>query len=106
MAYSVHISNDMVECHLAGRLTIADQDELYRAISEIRATARPKVVVDMARVEMVDLAALGMLVTLTTASGDHGALEVTLRGPRPSVRNLLEASGLSSTFALEPAGPS
>jgi anti-anti-sigma factor len=62
---------------------------------------RQDLMIDMHGVELVDSTGLGALVTINNAARAEGR-EVSLRGLRPRVAEVLEVTGLSDCFDVAP----
>lgn len=83
-------------------LTFADRDEFDRVIDKLLARKPTVVLADLANLDYMDSAGLGMLLTLRDRSERAGA-EVRLRSPKADVRELLALACFDSLFAIEGA---
>ena len=87
-------------------VTLAGEIDLYtapRLQSELSATMRAAdpalVVVDMSGVEFCDSTGMNVLLAAHRAATERGG-SLTLAAPRPSVRKILEVTGLQSVFTI------
>ena len=84
-----------------GDIDVSTGAELSDAFGgEHGSTADDGVVVDVAEVTFIDSSGLRVLIELV---GHVGAGGVTIRGASQSIRRLLELTGLTSTFRIEPS---
>ncbi len=91
MEYEIRTGGPATELLLRGRLTF-DGNERFRQIVERVATqAGRAVVADVAGLDFIDSAGLGMLLLLNEAMEAVGA-KLTLRRPQGQVKRLLGAS--------------
>ncbi|MCR6633172.1 MAG: STAS domain-containing protein [Magnetospirillum sp.] len=87
---------------LKDQLTFADRDLFDSVIDKLLARKRPAVAVDLASLDYMDSAGLGMLLTLRDRA-ERAQAEVTLRRPRAEVRELLELACFDSLFTIQHA---
>ncbi len=87
----------------SGEVDIAAVARLRPGWIELAEVTRPQlVIVDLAKVTFVDVAGLGLLVALRNQQRRHGG-QVHLRSVPAPVARLLELTGLSAVFPVEPA---
>lgn len=87
---------------LSDQLLFDHRDLFEGAIDKVLARQPTKVVVDMAGLEYMDSAGLGMLLTLRDRATRAGAT-VWLRNPGPEVAELLRLACFESLFTIEQA---
>jgi anti-sigma B factor antagonist len=86
-------------------LALAGEIDLYtapRLQSELTSTLSAKpalIVVDMSAVEFCDSTGMNVLLAAHRAATERGGA-LTLAAPRPSVRKILEVTGLQSVFTI------
>ncbi|MCW2867446.1 MAG: Sulfate transporter/antisigma-factor antagonist [Marmoricola sp.] len=87
---------------LSGALDVRCTAELRRILYALIARADGDVVVDIARVESIDITTLKMLAVANRVAA-RGGQRVVLRGCSTGVRRLLHLSHLRSMIPVEPA---
>lgn len=85
---------------LKDQLTFADRDLFDSLIDKLLARKKRRVAVDMAGLDYMDSAGLGMLLTLRDRA-DRASAEVSIHNPRAEVRELLVLACFDSLFAIE-----
>lgn len=95
-------STDKDTLELSGALDVRCTAELRRILYALIARADGDVVVDIARVESIDITTLKMLAVANRVAG-RGGQRVVLRGCSTGVRRLLHLSHLRSMIPVEPA---
>ena len=81
-----------IDLYTAPRL----QSELTSALSDGKPT---QIVVDMSGVEFCDSTGMNVLLAAHRAATERGG-QLALAAPRPSVRKILEVTGLQSVFTI------
>lgn len=84
---------------LAGRVTYADHPAFRDIVTRIRASHAPSVVLDLAAVEFIDSAGLGMLLMARDAAAERKA-EVAIAGAQGQVRRVILSSKFDKMFQL------
>ena len=85
-----------IDLYTAPRL----QSELTSALSDGKPT---QIVVDMSGVEFCDSTGMNVLLAAHRAATERGG-QLALAAPRPSVRKILEVTGLQSVFTIHDDG--
>jgi len=81
---------------LEGHLTLGDGDrDLLDLVGRILASGRLRMVLDLAGVEYLDAAGLGMLIRCERRAAAHGG-RLILTGARPKVRELMDLSEVAA----------
>lgn len=97
---AVSRAGDDVVLHLRGEADIAEADRLTAQLSALTAGTSRRLVVDLSRLEFLDLAALRTLLVAERELSARGATLV-LRSPTPRVRRLLDLMEVSGHLAVE-----
>lgn len=102
MKYSLQESDSVVTVQLTGELTVTDEEE-FRLLSQkaIEASGE-KCVVDVAKLDFLDSAGLGLILVLKEMCEELGK-KVTLRIGQSPVRDILEISEFDSLIPYEDA---
>ena len=111
--------------NLTGRLLVQDLDEkgttllrplekhlIYPDVDDLRTAIKAvcaerldqgsrRFVLDLSRVNIMDSAAVVLLLSVRRLLGEHAA-RVVLAGPRATIRKLLRATSLDRVFEVEP----
>ncbi len=90
----------MFEVTLHGRITYSDHPSFRNVIGQIRDTAAQKVIFEMADVEFIDSAGLGMLLMVRDTASQKKA-EVVLRRPYGQVQRIFASSKFDTLFTIE-----
>jgi anti-sigma B factor antagonist len=93
---AVEHSADTAILHCVGRIVAGDEADVLKAAVMCQASRRV-VLLDLAGVETVDAAGLGLLIFLQT-TGYAVGFELQLTNPTRRVRELLELTRLDSVF--------
>jgi anti-anti-sigma factor len=83
-----------------GELTLADHSRIRRLIGEMMRTDPVRLVLDLAGLEFIDSAGVGMVLIAHEEAGRHGK-ELALRGPRGQVRRVLDLAQLDKVVCIE-----
>lgn len=86
---------------LHGDIDIQRRSELTVLVDSYQATDRCTVVVDLREVEFLDSTGLQMFLRLRNVAVERGG-SVRLRSPNRMVRRILDVTGVSPLFVLEP----
>ena len=89
---------DVVVLHCAGRIVAGNESNLLRK-AVLSQLDKRTLVLDLARVEIIDGGGIGLLVSLLASARTAGT-EFKLVNPTHSVRELLELTHLDSVFAI------
>jgi anti-anti-sigma factor len=92
---------DTAILHCVGRIVAGDEVRRLRNLVMCQADKRV-VLLDLAGVDRIDAAGLGLLVSLQTLGYAVG-FELQLLDPQPLVRELLELTGLDSVLEIVPS---
>lgn len=98
--YDLQEQEQDVTIRLEGRVTYADHAHFRDIINRVRGASAPRVVVDLAGVEFIDSAGLGMLLMMRDTAEAREAT-VVLRGAQGQVARIIAASKFESLFTLE-----
>jgi anti-sigma B factor antagonist len=97
MSLEVEVDGELV--HLSGDLDAQTAPLLDEAVDRAAEDGSGRVVLDLSRVEFVDSSGLRSMVR---AAGPGGEREVVLRSPGRATRRILDITGLSDRFRIEP----
>jgi anti-anti-sigma factor len=89
---------------LSGALDVRRTADVRAEVYAELARSRGDVIVDISRVESIDITTLKMLAVANRAA-ERQARHVVLRGATPAVRRLLHLSHMRWMIPLEPAAP-
>ncbi len=98
MEHNVVSSGDSLELNLAGKFTFADNKVFNSILEEIQ--AYKKIIIDLANVEFIDSAALGILL-LVRDKCDKTSTNLLLRNPKGQVKQMFDISRFSDLFTIE-----
>ena len=91
---------DHVVLVLAGEIDLYTAPRLQSELSAALADGAPaQIVVDMSGVEFCDSTGMNVLLAAHRLATERGG-DLTLAAPRPSVRKILEVTGLESVFTI------
>jgi len=91
---------DHIVLALAGEIDLYTAPRLQSELtSALSASKQAQIVVDMSAVEFCDSTGMNVLLAAHRAATERGG-ELTLAAPRPSVRKILEVTGLQSVFTI------
>jgi HptB-dependent secretion and biofilm anti anti-sigma factor len=85
---------------LSGRFTFSDYQRFSDLIAEMRASEKNTYVLDLAGVDFLDSAAIGMLLVLREEARRQG-WNIILRHPTGPARKTLQRSALDTVFGIE-----
>ncbi len=97
---SMEIESGQVVCRISGDLDASSSPRLRSALAE-QLEAGSDVVVDLSGLGFVDSSGLGVLVGALKRFG-AGGHALSLRAPTASFHRVLETTGLSKAFVVEP----
>ncbi|WP_430474743.1 STAS domain-containing protein [Thalassospira lucentensis] len=100
MNYKTEFANGTTSVELTGRFTFGDHSSFRKLIEEIRAHQAETHILDVAGVEFIDSAGLGMLL-LARDEGEKSNTTVILRGAQGQVKRMLEVARFDTLFKLE-----
>jgi anti-sigma B factor antagonist len=99
LAIAIHETDPRgAQVELRGWLDLSTCDTLEQRLRELIAGGRASLTLDFAGVTFVDSTGLSVLISVRKLAQDAGG-DVSIRRPRPGVRNLLETTGLDRVFA-------
>lgn len=87
----------MLEC--AGRLTIRDRKSVDRISNDITQTGHSQVVIDLSKLNYIDSAGLGILLSLREGAVGRGK-RISIDGAVDSVREILDIASFGSLFDI------
>ncbi|MEL0018941.1 MAG: STAS domain-containing protein [Rickettsiales bacterium] len=87
----------VLEC--AGRLTIRDRKSVDRISSNITETGHSQVVIDLSKLNYIDSAGLGILLSLREGAMGKGK-RIAIAGAVDSVREILDIASFGSLFDI------
>jgi anti-anti-sigma factor len=102
LAIEVDETGRSTHVRLRGDLDVESSVQVWRELD--RLTPTPEVTVDVSDLAFVDSTGLGCLFKLHRRTADAGGI-VVVRGATPSLRRLMETTGLHRLLAILP-GPS
>lgn len=83
---------------LAGEFDLSNTEELERALAA--AADADELCLDLAAVEFLDCAALGVILSVVRRADERG-VPVVLHRPSPIVRRMFEVSGVESSLMVD-----
>ncbi len=87
----------VLEC--AGRLTIRDRKSVDRIANDITETGHSQVVIDLSKLDYIDSAGLGILLSLREGAMGRGK-RIAIAGAANSVREILDIASFGSLFDI------
>ncbi len=100
MQFDTRHHGDKFEAGLSERLTSADHGSFRQLLSMMEKSGSKTFVLDLARLDWIDSAGLGMLILAKEAASRAGS-EFKLRGPGGHVKQLLELGRFDRLFEIE-----
>lgn len=100
MEHSAVVNGDLLEVSLNGKFTFADNKTFNSFLEEIGRGKHKRVVINLAGVDFIDSAALGILL-LTRDKCDKTATNLVVRNPKGQVKQMFEISRFSELFRIE-----
>ncbi|HBU99243.1 MULTISPECIES: STAS domain-containing protein [Thalassospira] len=100
MNYNTEQTDKTTTVELTGRFTFGDHSNFRKLIEEMRAHQSETHVLDVAGIEFIDSAGLGMLL-LARDEGEKARATVILRGAQGQVKRMLEVARFDTLFKLE-----
>lgn len=98
MEHNAISSGDSLELTLAGKFTFAD-NKIFNSIMDEIASYK-KIIIDLAKVEFIDSAALGILL-LVRDKCDKTSTNLLLRNPKGQVKQMFDISRFGDLFSIE-----
>jgi anti-anti-sigma factor len=98
--YKTETADGTTKVELSGRFTFGDHSSFRKLIEEIRPHGSDTYVLDVAGVEFIDSAGLGMLL-LARDEGEKTNTSVVIRGAQGQVKRMLEVARFDTLFKLE-----
>jgi anti-anti-sigma factor len=98
MEHNAISSGDSLELTLAGKFTFADNKVFNGILDEV--SAYKQIVIDLANVEFIDSAALGILL-LVRDKCDKTATNLLLKNPKGQVKQMFDISRFGDLFTIE-----
>ncbi len=88
MRIKTSTTGNTFEARLSDRLTFADHQAFREMIQQVTTTGAKEFVLELSELVSIDSAGLGMFV-IAMESGSKNGWSLTLKAPRPSVKQLL-----------------
>lgn len=98
--YKTEFADGITTVEVTGRFTFGDHSSFRKLIEEVRGHESSTLVLNIAGVDFIDSAGLGMLL-LARDEGEKTNTTVTLRGAQGQVRRMLEVARFDTLFRLE-----
>lgn len=99
MEYSTRRDGNSLVAALRGSLKFSDNSSLRSIIEEMKTSGAGSVTVDLAGLESIDSAGLGMLLLVNDAAKDNGQ-SLTVAGAQGQVRKMLDISKFGDLINL------
>lgn len=98
--YKTEFADGITTVEVTGRFTFGDHSSFRKLIEEVRGHESSTLVLNIAGVDFIDSAGLGMLL-LARDEGEKTNTTVTLRGAQGQVRRMLAVARFDTLFRLE-----
>ena len=98
MEHSANANGDALELALSGKFTFADNKAFNRLIGDV--PTYKKIIVDLAQVDFIDSAALGVLLLLRDKCEKSSTL-LALKNPKGQVKQMFDISRFGDLFDIE-----
>src|SRR5262245_38455247 len=98
---SLTLLDDIVQVRLSGRLDLEGTQSISEKFTFTTTARKAKVIVDLSEVTFLASVGIRLLLTSARAQANRGG-QLILASPQPSVRKVLEASGIDQLIALVP----
>jgi anti-anti-sigma factor len=98
--YKTEFSDGKTTVEMTGRFTFGDHSSFRKLIEEVRGHEAATHVLDVAGVDFIDSAGLGMLL-LARDEGEKTNTAVVIRGAQGQVKRMLEVARFDTLFTLE-----
>ena len=99
MRSKVFNRNEAMVLECAGRLTIRDRKSVDRISHDITETGHSQVVIDLSKLDYIDSAGLGILLSLREGAMGRGK-RIAIAGAVDSVREILDIASFGSLFDI------
>jgi anti-sigma B factor antagonist len=100
LSVSSRSQGEQIVLALAGEIDLYTAPRLQSELtSALSANKSAQIVVDMSAVEFCDSTGMNVLLAAQRVANERGG-DLTLAAPRPSVRKILEVTGLESVFTI------
>jgi anti-anti-sigma factor len=100
MKIKTALKGDQFEAVFSDRISFADHDAFRDVIQRVTDSAATSCVFDLARLEAIDSAGLGMFMIARDEARKAG-WTITLRSPRGLVKTIMELSKFEQIFEIE-----
>jgi len=100
MRYHLQEKEDMFEATVSEKITFSDLEGFREIISKMLESGSSQNVVDLADVEFIDSAGLGMLLLARDEVSKTDA-NLTLRAPQGQVRKMFEVARFDEMFTID-----
>lgn len=98
MEHNTIASGDSLELALSGKFTFADNKVFNEVIDDV--PTYKKIIVDLARVDFIDSAALGILLLLRDKC-EKSETRLALKNPKGQVKQMFDISRFGDLFNIE-----
>jgi len=99
MQYQIDVNGDTFEAKLSEKITFSDLDGFREMIRRMMESLSAKNIVDLADVEFIDSAGLGMLL-LARDEISKTAANLTLRSPQGQVQRMFSVARFDQMFEI------
>lgn len=100
MEYKVNKTSSGGEVVFAGQITYRDHDDFFEATSFVSDKKTRECIVNLAGVDFVDSAGLGMFLILNDTAHKNN-VKLAIKGARDKVKGIIEATKLNEVIVLE-----
>ncbi|CAK0750185.1 HptB-dependent secretion and biofilm anti anti-sigma factor [uncultured Gammaproteobacteria bacterium] len=100
MEFQTRTSGDEVEARLTGRLEFTDHDRLRDIVALLDGTRARRFVVDVAGLDFIDSAGLGMILILQEEA-EQKNIKMVVRGPRNDVKRSIDLAKIGEIVSIE-----
>ncbi|MGD9639132.1 MAG: STAS domain-containing protein [Alphaproteobacteria bacterium] len=100
MEYKVNRTGYSGEVVISGQITYRDHDDFFEATSFINDNKTKECIVNLASVDFVDSAGLGMFLILNDTAQKNN-MNLIIKGAKNKVKNIIEATKLNEVLIVE-----
>jgi len=99
--FDLTLSSDESHATLRGQLVFGEHMKFRQMARQLVASGAPRVAIDVAGIDFIDSAGLGMLLLLRQEASSRNQT-VVLRNSQGQVKRMFEVSRFDKLFAIEP----
>ncbi len=99
MHYTTHSSEGSCEALMQGRFTFTDNETFRQMLDELTKPGISQIILDVAGIDYIDSAALGMFLLLRDAASKKH-ISVTLKSPQGQVKKIFDVSRFDQLFKI------